>query len=465
MSVQTSGDLSTEINANLADNSAGDITPADIRGVVTDLNDSMFGTFQSTGEMIEVGGLGNNIYMSISGQGSNGGNLHMDQGYIYLGNGNNAFGGYLYAEGGTIDSVGLLTLTSNGNLQAPEINIGDSAITISGMGTLECSGLANFNDDVNFTNNGVINFSGSIINVVDTSYLTLGPNTDFKISGSSSFFGETWFENSLYVEGQWLYLDNSFLTSTGANWALDNSNIYLTTSYISAQHAAFDLSYGSLNFISGVGDWTSGNITGNKLCLNSVSGNLSMTSGYITGITGFYLGNTGTMTLGTGSSLTLQSGCNVNLGSGGGINVTGSYGLKGYTDATNAQAGYLGEVISGSVLSGSAVNSTNNSVVMITSISLTAGDWDVIGQVSFHQSGTVTGTGLWAGLSTGSLILPTWYGFTQSPTGIWADDISIVPSPQRLNVTGATTVYLNAKSTWSGGQMKGYGYIIARRAR
>ena len=40
MATQSRSGLQTDINADIADNTSGDITPADVRGILTDLNDS-----------------------------------------------------------------------------------------------------------------------------------------------------------------------------------------------------------------------------------------------------------------------------------------------------------------------------------------------------------------------------------------------------------------------------------------
>ena len=60
--------------------------------------------------------------------------------------------------------------------------------------------------------------------------------------------------------------------------------------------------------------------------------------------------------------------------------VTLANGLAGVTTNSNAAAGIVGEYISSSIASGSAVSLTTGVSANVTSISLTAGDWEVYGQ-------------------------------------------------------------------------------------
>ena len=129
----------------------------------------------------------------------------------------------------------------------------------------------------------------------------------------------------------------------------------------------------------------------------------------------------------------------------------------------NAAAGYVGEVITSTVVSGSAVSLTDNTPKTVTSISLTAGDWDVSGVVATTFS--VGGTTLIGGSS-----------LTNNNNGAEDANVSIVGTfgvgavsfafpTIRINVATTTTVYLVVRSAFASGTGGGWGRITARRAR
>jgi len=84
--------------------------------------------------------------------------------------------------------------------------------------------------------------------------------------------------------------------------------------------------------------------------------------------------------------------------------VSGS-GILGTITNDLAAAGNVGEVVSSFVVIGSPVSLTTNVAANITSISLTAGDWDVQGNVNFAGT-SATITALTGGISVTSATLP-----------------------------------------------------------
>ncbi|QWE93287.1 hypothetical protein [Cupriavidus sp. EM10] len=143
-------------------------------------------------------------------------------------------------------------------------------------------------------------------------------------------------------------------------------------------------------------------------------------------------------------------------------------GIVGTTTNNSAQAGSVGEFISSQVLVGSAVALTNNVAANVTSISLTAGDWDVEGTVFFEPAGTTQITAILGGISQvsataptapnsgGSFLLPltTTGGRSGLPTG-----------KIRISLASTTTVYLVALSAFTVSTNSAYGFIGARRVR
>lgn len=141
-------------------------------------------------------------------------------------------------------------------------------------------------------------------------------------------------------------------------------------------------------------------------------------------------------------------------------NITGS--------ATNdsASAGSIGEYVSSLIASGSAVSLTTATAANVTSISLTAGDWDVEGNINYSAaSATVTGTQ--GGTSSTSATLPTDGSevFSGVQVTLLSETDSVTLPRKRFSLSGTTTVYLVGKSTFSAGTVSAYGAVTARRVR
>ena len=147
---------------------------------------------------------------------------------------------------------------------------------------------------------------------------------------------------------------------------------------------------------------------------------------------------------------------------------TGGVEIEGTATNDSATAGYVGEVVSSSVASGSAVSLTTSITANVTSISLTAGDWDVTGQVAFQFSAAPTA--IIANINTTSATLGTVgitspYSSLQSTTFTsGATQFQGLPMG-RLSLSATTTVYLLAYATFASGTSSAYGWIWARRAR
>lgn len=138
---------------------------------------------------------------------------------------------------------------------------------------------------------------------------------------------------------------------------------------------------------------------------------------------------------------------------------------QGTKNADNATAGYVGEVISSCVTAASGTTLSNGTAANITSVSLTAGDWNV--DALGGLTGTLTGTDFQAGVSATSGTLGTKGDDTaETPTTSTAlADVTLAVPGVRKNVSSTTTVYLVEQASFSVGTAKGYGCIKARRAR
>lgn len=136
------------------------------------------------------------------------------------------------------------------------------------------------------------------------------------------------------------------------------------------------------------------------------------------------------------------------------------------TAADQAGAGKIGEFISSVIASASPVTLTNNTAVNITSISLTAGDWDVYGNVEMVTQATTT-SGFYGWTSATSATLPdgSLWNATVLLTGTMNTGNGINTPYKRYNISGTTTVYLSALAASVSGNCTGCGAIYARRVR
>ena len=143
-------------------------------------------------------------------------------------------------------------------------------------------------------------------------------------------------------------------------------------------------------------------------------------------------------------------------------------GIVGTTTNNNANAGSVGEYVSNFIGSGTPVSLSTGATSNITSISLTAGDWDVTGVVDLFTGTSTSVTIVEGGISTTSATLGGQDTFfkIQSPAQVTSSATSAYPVPVvRLSLSGTTTVYLVANGTFTVSTLVGYGTIRARRVR
>lgn len=150
------------------------------------------------------------------------------------------------------------------------------------------------------------------------------------------------------------------------------------------------------------------------------------------------------------------------------LNTTGTGGViaKGTGTNNNAPAGYVGEFISSVISSGSAITVTTTMTAQnVTSISLTAGDWDLWGNIYFIDAGS-TYTAVLGWISQTSATLPdaSLTYISQSTAAFPGNQGAPVPQ-QRFILSGTTTIYLTGQSTFSAGNPTVCGGIYARRRR
>ena len=141
---------------------------------------------------------------------------------------------------------------------------------------------------------------------------------------------------------------------------------------------------------------------------------------------------------------------------------------NGTTTNNNAAAGVVGEYVSSTVAS-LGVSLTTGVFADVTSISLTAGDWDVSGVVGITNTlGTTTYSYIQYSSSTTSATIGSLgqSGGLTTPSNIAAtvDFISPIPTT-RYSLSATTTIYLVARAGFAVSNSSAYGVIRARRVR
>jgi hypothetical protein len=140
-------------------------------------------------------------------------------------------------------------------------------------------------------------------------------------------------------------------------------------------------------------------------------------------------------------------------------------GVRGTVTNDSAAAGRIGEYLTANASGVSLSNGTNAN---ITSVSLTAGDWEVSGTVLFNPTGA-TITSLQAGISSTSATFTAISGGGKAQlaaSGIDGSAANSLPTPTyRFSLSATTTIYLVASQNFSAGSITGSGYIGARRMR
>lgn len=139
--------------------------------------------------------------------------------------------------------------------------------------------------------------------------------------------------------------------------------------------------------------------------------------------------------------------------------------IAGITDGSAASAGKVGEVISSRVEPGSGGSLVTGTSKTITSITLTAGDWDIHSSACFVPAGTTTATGVFAGVHTVTNTLPPLlsnWGIVYPGTGQqWQFNCPT----QTVSISGSTTYYIVMQAAFAVSTATCAGTIIGRRIR
>ena len=144
-----------------------------------------------------------------------------------------------------------------------------------------------------------------------------------------------------------------------------------------------------------------------------------------------------------------------------------THGVAGTGTNDDANTGLVGEFRSNNLASGSQITLTTATAANVIAVSLTAGDWDVMGYCQLNMSVGADNVQSWIG-TTGSPVTPTDVnsGGRTILTGSASITNWLVPvGPMRISITTTTTVYLVAFATFASGNGHAFGFIRARRMR
>jgi hypothetical protein len=148
----------------------------------------------------------------------------------------------------------------------------------------------------------------------------------------------------------------------------------------------------------------------------------------------------------------------------GTISWTNGSQIAGTATNDNASAGNIGEFITSNIPFASAISISSSTPTNITSISCTAGDWDICGNVGLTMSAGANPCYGW--ISTTSATIPDLS--LVSEVGLASGNfttVSMAIPVARFSFSTTTTVYLTGDAVFGSGTAAGYGNIYARRVR
>jgi hypothetical protein len=166
----------------------------------------------------------------------------------------------------------------------------------------------------------------------------------------------------------------------------------------------------------------------------------------------------GTTTPAVGKFTTLQAT--------GTITPSSTSGIVGTITNDNANVGSVGEFPSPTNLAN--ISLSNGGAANVSSVSLTAGDWDVQCDALFTPAATTTVTSYGTGVSTTSATYGAAGTYTALMGASWTGSLgtpAIATPVVRVSLASTTTVYCVASATFGTSTMTASGYLRARRSR
>ncbi|PRF97454.1 hypothetical protein C6Q14_28345 [Burkholderia ambifaria] len=140
------------------------------------------------------------------------------------------------------------------------------------------------------------------------------------------------------------------------------------------------------------------------------------------------------------------------------ITPTSTGGIVGTTTNDNANAGSIGEYQTNTA---SGVALTNTVYTNVTTLSLSAGDWDIEGFCAYGGSGT----GITASVCGINGVSATNPGSPNSVTQFVSSLSNQITWVSRFSLSGTSTIYLGSQANFTGGSVTVSGWLRARRVR
>jgi hypothetical protein len=161
---------------------------------------------------------------------------------------------------------------------------------------------------------------------------------------------------------------------------------------------------------------------------------------------------------------TPSSGSFTTLASSGTFTPSSTSGIVGTTTNNNVNTGGVGEYLTNQT---NTVSLTTGTPTNITSVSLTAGDWDVSGILNTVPAGTTTTSAISMSINTVSATIGGFaLGATLYQYAATAGLQTTVPTgTARISLATTTTVFLVASVGFAISTMSSNGFIRARRVR
>jgi hypothetical protein len=153
------------------------------------------------------------------------------------------------------------------------------------------------------------------------------------------------------------------------------------------------------------------------------------------------------------------------------ITFSSTSGIIGTTTNNNAAAGSVGEFISSVIAQASSVSLSNNSVVSVANISLTAGDWDLYGNVNLNGNALtiLQYYTCWVGVGSPSSPDPSLFvgeSYGVAGLAVFAENQVGMAAPfARVSVSGTTNAYIGVQAGFTTSTATACGGIFARRVR
>lgn len=143
--------------------------------------------------------------------------------------------------------------------------------------------------------------------------------------------------------------------------------------------------------------------------------------------------------------------------------------IPGTAANDSALAGNIGEYLSTSIATTSAISLSTGAATTIVSLPLSAGDWDVWGLAIFRAATITVATQLTGGLNT-TTAMPGLISGAQGQFGLGGGltgiaDTGVTVGPTRMSLNAAATAFLMGTMAFSVSTGAVYGVMQARRRR